>query len=148
MLSAEFFDKLERIARIIKSTDEPFGGIQLILSGDFCQLSPIESKNFVMKLIVGHHVLIVIYLQDIIRQENKIFQNCLSNIRMGNITDEIKETINCRINQELTNEFGIKPTKLFSKNLSVDSTNQSELNILCQKIKTSIPILRFETWIG
>lgn len=136
MLSAEFFDKLERIARIIKNTDEPFGGIQLILSGDFCQLSPIESKNFCYEANSWSSCVDkVIYLQDIIRQENKIFQNCLSNIRMGNINNEIKETINSRINQELTNEFGIKPTKLFSRNLSVDSTNQSELNILCQKNK-------------
>ena len=136
MLSAEFFDKLETIARIIKNSDQAFGGIQLILSGDFCQLSPIESKNFCYEAKSwGSCIDKIIYLQDIIRQENKIFQKCLSNIRLGNITEDIKEIINTRINQELTNEFGIKPTKLFSRNSSVDSTNQSELNILCQKNK-------------
>jgi len=136
MLSAEFFDKLEIISRIIKDSDQPFGGIQLILSGDFCQLSPIESKNFCYEANSwASCVDKVIYLQDIIRQENKIFQKCLSNIRLGNVTEEIKKVINSRINQELTNDFGIKPTNLFSRNTLVDSTNQSELNILCHKNK-------------
>ena len=44
MLSAEFFDKLERIARIIKNKDEPFGGIQLILSGDFVSYHQLNQK--------------------------------------------------------------------------------------------------------
>ena len=38
MLSPELFDKLNEIAQIIRYNVVPFGGIQLILSGDFCQL--------------------------------------------------------------------------------------------------------------
>jgi ATP-dependent DNA helicase PIF1 len=45
MLNGELFDKLEIIARQIKNIDKPFGGIQLIVCGDFYQLSPIE-KNY------------------------------------------------------------------------------------------------------
>ena len=40
MLDGELFDKLEIIARQIRHHNEPFGGIQLILIGDFCQLPP------------------------------------------------------------------------------------------------------------
>lgn len=136
MLSGEFFDKVEQIARNVRNSDKPFGGIQLILSGDFCQLSPIDSKKFCFEANSWPYCIDkVFYLEEIIRQENKLFQNCLTNIRLGNITDKIKETINSRINIELTNNFGIKPTKLFSRNILVDSTNLSELNILCQKNK-------------
>lgn len=42
MLSASFFEKLDRIGRSIRRDSRPFGGIQLILSGDFFQLPPVE----------------------------------------------------------------------------------------------------------
>ena len=41
MLSRELFEKLEMIARCLKCNTKPFGGIQLILSGDFFQLKPV-----------------------------------------------------------------------------------------------------------
>ena len=45
MLNPDLFDKLEEIARNIRRDERPFGGIQLILSGDFCQLPCIDSNN-------------------------------------------------------------------------------------------------------
>ncbi|MGH0152283.1 UNVERIFIED_CONTAM: hypothetical protein FKN15_054520 [Acipenser sinensis] len=41
MAEGEFFDKLEAIARSIRRSSEPFGGIQLIVCGDFLQLPPV-----------------------------------------------------------------------------------------------------------
>ncbi|CAG8748576.1 21933_t:CDS:2, partial [Cetraspora pellucida] len=41
MLGGELFDKLESLARRIRQDEQPFGGIQLILAGDFCQLPPV-----------------------------------------------------------------------------------------------------------
>ena len=46
MLSPELFDKIEEIARIVRRNKKPFGGIQLILSGDFCQLPCVKSEDF------------------------------------------------------------------------------------------------------
>jgi ATP-dependent DNA helicase PIF1 len=40
LLSLELFSKLEELARILKHNDEFFGGIRIILVGDFCQLPP------------------------------------------------------------------------------------------------------------
>ena len=139
MLSAEFFDKLELLARLVRKIDKPFGGIQLILSGDFCQLSPVDSKNFCFESLSWNNIIDnVVYLTKIIRQENKEFQNCLSNIRVGKIDEITKNTINNRINAKLENEFGIIPTKLFSKNLNVDFTNNNELEKLTKKNKKYI----------
>lgn len=45
MLPALLFHRLERIAREIRDNNAPFGGIQLILCGDFCQLEPIISND-------------------------------------------------------------------------------------------------------
>lgn len=38
MVDAELFNKLEQIARIVRVSTEPFGGIQVIVIGDFFQL--------------------------------------------------------------------------------------------------------------
>jgi ATP-dependent DNA helicase PIF1 len=45
MLDDVFFGKLETLARLIRGNKRSFGGIQLILVGDFCQLPPIKGKN-------------------------------------------------------------------------------------------------------
>jgi ATP-dependent DNA helicase PIF1 len=44
MLSGELFDKLELISRIMRDNSQVFGGLTLIMSGDFFQLSPISGK--------------------------------------------------------------------------------------------------------
>ncbi len=38
MVSAEFLERLELSARQLRGSEAPFGGIQLVLSGDFFQL--------------------------------------------------------------------------------------------------------------
>ena len=45
MLDAYLFQLLDEIARIIKKKDEPFGGIQIILVGDFLQLPPVAKDK-------------------------------------------------------------------------------------------------------
>lgn len=44
MLSRELFEKLEMIARCLKNSSKPFGGIHLIFSGDFYQLRPVTQS--------------------------------------------------------------------------------------------------------
>lgn len=54
MIDSEFFDKIEAIARAVRKSEAPFGGIQLIVCGDFLQLPPVikqgESKKFCFKV--------------------------------------------------------------------------------------------------
>ncbi|KPA74246.1 putative mitochondrial PIF1 helicase-like protein [Leptomonas pyrrhocoris] len=46
MLEASFFDLVDFIARYVRNRpDEPFGGVQLILSGDFLQLPPVMKER-------------------------------------------------------------------------------------------------------
>jgi len=45
MLDGRVFDKLERLARIIRGNSLPFGGIQLVVSGDFFQLPPVSNHS-------------------------------------------------------------------------------------------------------
>ncbi|RAL68475.1 hypothetical protein DID88_007203 [Monilinia fructigena] len=45
MVDGDLFDKLEEIARGIRNNGRPFGGIQLVITGDFFQLPPVPDSN-------------------------------------------------------------------------------------------------------
>lgn len=46
MVESTYFDKLEAVARAVRKKENiPFGGIQLILSGDFLQLPPVTKQQ-------------------------------------------------------------------------------------------------------
>ena len=49
MIDGKLFDKLEKIARIIRNNARPFGGIQLVVTGDFFQLPPVPDQGKVAK---------------------------------------------------------------------------------------------------
>jgi len=133
MLSPALFDKLEAVARIVRQNELPFGGIQLVLSGDFLQLPVIGSDTFCFaskswETCVPH----ISYLDEIIRQSDPIFQDCLNNIRLGKCPDYVQEILNKRVGIELKNGYGIKPTKLFSLNYKVNEINDKELDLLAE----------------
>jgi ATP-dependent DNA helicase PIF1 len=137
MLSPILFDKLEHLARIIRKNSKPFGGIQLILSGDFFQLPVIgETNSFCFdaeswnKCIPKKNV---IYFDKNFRQGDIVFQNILKEIRYGKVSDKTMAILKTRVNAELVNEFGILPTKIFSLNRDVDNENELELNKLSLK---------------
>ena len=131
MLSYELFDKLENIARIVRHNEEPFGGIQLILSGDFCQLPCIENNSFCCESKSWEKCIKnIVYFKNIIRQGDLIFQNCLNNIRIGKIDKDIEEILQSRVGIKLENNFGIKPTKIYPLNYAVNYVNEEELDKL------------------
>lgn len=133
MLSPQLFDKLEALARRVRRNEKPFGGIQLILSGDFLQLPCIDSDNFCFESDSWSKCVDnIVYLSEVMRQKDVDFQECLNNIRVGLIPNKTRKLLNSRIGVELKNEFGIKPTKLYSTNYSVDYINNKELDILAQ----------------
>lgn len=49
MVDGELFDKLETIARTMRNNGRPFGGIQLVITGDFFQLPPVPDYGKVAK---------------------------------------------------------------------------------------------------
>lgn len=49
MIDGDLFDKLEAVARIIRNNGRPFGGIQLVITGDFFQLPPVPDYGKVAK---------------------------------------------------------------------------------------------------
>lgn len=142
MMAPELFDKLERVARIVRGNEEPFGGVQLVLSGDFLQLPCVGTSDFCFQAkswerCVSHTV----NLDEIIRQGDKTFQTCLNEIRLGSLSETTKQILNQRVGAVLDNGYGIKPTKLYSMNVDVDKENDLALDELAE---TGIPFFRYE----
>ena len=133
MLDPELFDKLEAIARAVRYDTRPFGGIQLILSGDMCQLPVVGSDDFCFEAETWDAcVEETVYLNEIIRQTNPEFQTCLNEARIGKLSSTSKKLLKSCLYKKLTNDFGIKPTKLFPTNAQVDYMNEKELDILAE----------------
>ena len=131
MLDPELFDKLEEIARIVRRKQAPFGGIQIVLSGDFLQLPCVGTNNFCFEAKSWDKCIKrTVYLNEIMRQGDNTFQEVLNKVRVGNIDEQVKTVLNTRIGAKLDNEFGIKPTGLYSQNNDVDLINDEELDDL------------------
>lgn len=149
MIHPALFDKLDTIAKKLRRNEMPFGGIQVICSGDFFQLSPIsndgedrfcfESKSW-DPLIRDRSVTLI----RIMRQADEKFQSLLTDLKYGKITDENKELLESRVGIELVNEYGIEPTILFSKNADVNYINDKKLRILLEKEEGHKYIAQYE----
>ena len=135
MLSPELFDKLEQIARIIRKNNEPFGGIQLILTGDFLQLPNVcDSNAFCFEAKSWSKCIDkVFYLTEIFRQDDKVFQKVLHEARVGRLSDESIDILKSRVGVKLNNEYGIIPTKIYSLNVDVEAENENALNSLVEE---------------
>jgi ATP-dependent DNA helicase PIF1 len=131
MLDPDLFDKLENLARLLRKNDKPFGGIQLVLSGDFLQLPCVGTDNFCFESKSWNRCIDKTFVfTEIIRQADIEFQTCLNFLRFGVVNENVINTLNPRIGVELINEFNIKPTKLYSRNIEVDALNDYELDLL------------------
>ena len=129
MMDAAFFEKLDELGRLLRESDKPFGGIQLLCFGDFFQLPPIEGK-FVFESPVWDATLdSVIFLETIYRQKDPVFQKILNEIRHGKISNETDTLLKSRLNIDYSNEE-IQPTKIFTRRDMVDTINRESLEKL------------------
>ena len=134
MMSAALFGKISDYFKYIRRCDQPFGGVQIILSGDLCQLPPIENKSgYIFQSEEWKEMdMCVIELTKCFRQSKDLeFQEILSNIRFGKIDNKSYLRLQ-ELNTSKFEDSGILPTKLFPTNKEVDSFNEQCLNNLCQ----------------
>ena len=134
MISANFFEKLDFLAQKIRKSLKPFGGIQIILSGDFLQLPPVRATDFCFESFSWDVTIQkIFYFNEIIRQKSTDFQNVLNKIRIGIVDDDVKKTIDQCLHRKLENVDGIIPTLLFSKKGMVYEYNIEKLEELVKK---------------
>lgn len=132
MLDSELFEKISLYLGLIRNRpNEPFGGIQLLFSGDMFQLPPVKGDYCFQSLLWNKCQFQVVQFTKNMRQQNDVpFQKLLESLRQGECSAEDLELLKSLSNTEFTN--GIVPTRLYSLNIDVDRINQAELQQLVQ----------------
>lgn len=79
---------MEAVARYIRRNDKPFGGIQLIVCGDFFQLPPVakkgEKRSFCFQSSAWDRCIQTVFeLTQVKRQDDSRFIEILQNLRIG-----------------------------------------------------------------
>ena len=145
MLAADTLDMVEAVCREVKQSSDAFGGLQVVLVGDFFQLPPIVRQNYdenqssfysdepqsifaFAASAWGRAKPVVCYLTEQHRQDDADFLAALSAIRTNTFDDTHRVHIDARIILKTNLPKGV--TKLYSHNADVDRINAEELKKL------------------
>jgi len=138
MIDGFTLDSVDAVCRTIKQKEEPFGGMQVVLVGDFFQLPPIarngETVPFAFESQVWKKMKpLVCYLTEQHRQSDQNFLTLLSAIRRNeNMEDHMIHLQRRMVGEDqgfqLTYEETENMTKLFAHNADVDSINTAALH--------------------
>ncbi len=139
MVSPEIFASMDKVLRAFKNNPEPFGGVQVIISGDFFQLPPVsrefKEKRFAWQSPVWKSLgLKSCYLQEKFRQDDDRLISVLDDIRSGEVSQKSQRILEECFHTEL--DAKVQATKLFTHNVDVDRINLEELNALKGKAQT------------
>lgn len=136
MIDGVLLDKCDQIMRLVRRSDKPFGGVQVIAVGDFLQLPPVRRENgFAFESKVWKRANFkTVYLNKVFRQKNPEFVEHLMDIRMGNLTKESIEYFESRVGKKF--EGDIEPVEIYTINRDVDKINTQKLAALNTESRT------------
>jgi len=134
MLHDYRLDMVDEACRLVRRKDEPFGGIQIIMSGDFFQLPPINrgegrSGGFVVSSQVWQELdPTICYLEEQHRQDDEVLLDILNALRGGAIRRHHAEKLLSRVDEQPPEDLIL--TELHTVNLDVDALNETKLEQL------------------
>ena len=133
MLHAKQLNLVNQVLKYFKESDEAFGGIQVIVAGDFFQLPPVgksEERNrdkfcFMSEAWVEAKFR-VCYLTEQHRQGNDILNDILNAIRSQSISQQHIQALEHTREQDIGDTF----TRLYTHNADVDQINYQHLHAI------------------
>ncbi len=141
MLSREAFDTAERIARQVRHSDLPWGGVRMIAAGDFAQLPPISpdrDKSWCFRAAAWRRSNFQkVVLREVKRTEDAEFLEVLEEIRWGRVTERVRAFLNSRV--MLAEEIEADVPHLFPRRAQTDAFNKNRLEQIHE------PLRAFET---
>lgn len=132
-------DMVEEICRTIRQNDKPFGGIQVILCGDFFQLPPINRAGGRTGGFAIHSnawklaEFTICYLEENHRQKNDELSEILNALRADDLRQKHAQSLLDRIDSEPnfeSDDFSKNLTELHTTNIDVDKINEQKLTEL------------------
>ncbi|MCR4312043.1 MAG: AAA family ATPase, partial [Candidatus Uhrbacteria bacterium] len=127
MLDGRTLGLVDLVCKTVRGSEQPFGGLQVVLVGDFFQLPPVGRDGDIVQFAFDADVwrgagFTTCYLSEQHRQEDETFLGILSALRSGEVTDDHRDQL---IERRATSAG--KMTKLFPHNADVDRINATEL---------------------
>jgi ATP-dependent DNA helicase PIF1 len=140
MVEGALLTALDAIARDVRNSNEPFGGIQLVLCGDFLQLPPVKLTNgfaFQSPAWAAANIT-TIELTEVVRQDNPRFIRVLNELRVGICRRPTTKILaNCHISvRGPPPDDGIMPTRLYCTRKDVHRENNDNLETLDSPLVT------------
>jgi ATP-dependent DNA helicase PIF1 len=124
-------DMVDEACRLVRKKDIPFGGIQIIMSGDFFQLPPINrgdsrAGGFVVSSNVWQELdPTICYLSEQHRQDDEDLLGILDALRAGDVRRHHAEKLLARIDEQPLEDAVL--TELHTVNIDVDTLNERKL---------------------
>ncbi|KAA8567812.1 hypothetical protein EYC84_008267 [Monilinia fructicola] len=127
----------EEIARGMRNNGRPFGGIQLVITGDFFQLPPVPDYNHkgrdvkfafdaaTWKTAINH----TIGLTEVFRQKDPVFANMLNEMRLGRVSQDTIRAF-AGMKRAINYEDDLTATELFPTRGEVENSNTFRLRSL------------------
>lgn len=127
MLSAASLDNLESVMRHVRELEQPFGGAQVVLVGDFLQLPPVANQRyqdpgefcFSSPSFPAHRL----FLSEKMRHTDKALADIVAAVSVGSVAPDMESQIR-RLSRPLA---GTNSTKMFATNIQADIYNRDQL---------------------
>lgn len=130
MMNDYVFDMVNEAMKLIREDDRPFGGLQIILVGDFFQLPPVdksgEGKFVTDSKSWGELDMKVCYLEEQHRAEDLRLQEILNAMREGSLRQRHLNYLKERWMPPPTDDI----TKIYTLNIDVEHENNKRLREL------------------
>ncbi len=136
MIDGFTLDLVDQVCKAIKQKAEAFGGMQVILVGDFFQLPPISRKDEAVPFAFEANVWremkpLVCYLTEQHRQSDEVFLSLLTAIRRNErMDDHLVHLENRIVSDQDSFEETENMTRLFAHNADVDVINDAALRAI------------------
>lgn len=144
MLSREAVDTAECIARQVRDSEQPWGGIRIVAVGDFAQLPPISKNAEKEWCFLGNawarSNFKRVALTEVKRTDDTEFLEILEDIRWGRVTERVHAFLNDKLAGQ--DEIEKDVPHLFPRRAETDAFNRARLD----EIKE--PVIRLETEYG
>lgn len=147
MVDGDLFDKLEEIARRIRNNGRAFGGIQLVVTGDFFQLPPVPEGHgrearfafaaATWNTVIQHTIL----LTHVFRQKDPEFASMLNEMRLGKISPKTIDAFR-KLSRPLDFHDALEATELYDVPLLTVVLGFTDMLLdsqLVQKLRMPIP---------
>ena len=133
MINDELFEKISQFLSLIRCNSLPFGGMQVVLCGDFAQLPPTTGKYCFLSDEWKRANIHTVTLTKMMRQSGDVrFQKILEELRWGLCSKDTRSILKSLKTTNLR-RHGIIPTILYSMNVDVDAINEHKFSELVQQ---------------